>query len=563
MSRSTTTALGVIAPGALVVALATGAVIDCDDARSRSVREPTPSDASTSRPLAVANARDAGSGTGPDAGTFACGTLAMSFGRSFPNDLALSNQTDADCYGWQEFIGLNWPTSGTFFGAPGDTSDVAWQGYMDAHQLFQPGAAPPPPWGAPPVLTRGCALEAHLDAAQLRAIHPLVNATAFSTEFLDTSDNAQAFPRGGAPAWLGDVNGNPTWYEVRVNHDEYDFVVQNGYYNALNQAAFYARQPQPPTTPLQLPPGCDSVAGGPSCPTSRTGAVELKAAWMQVPNPRDPQWSSYKLSSAVIVNPSTQKCQAVTVALVGFHILHKLQSQSSWVWTTFEHKNNAPNAQGPEAESLIGSTWNYNSPSCHPRTVKVPPECQSDGGATVTTTCAPPNQPPQYDIGSKCPAATPTQVTRATPLSPTSSSVNATVTAAIGASYPRSVWLNYELIDVVWSTLPPQVPPACAPRSPGCQSAVVPELTNGLQPTGPVANTVLETYIQVSDPANQFAKSNCILCHQYATVPATDYTSDFSFVMGDAQTPPTATSGDLEARAPTKHRAKNVHRMFQ
>src|SRR5580700_7561587 len=102
MSRSTTTALGVIAPGALVVALATGAVIDCDDARSRSVREPTPSDASTSRPLAVANARDAGSGTGPDAGTFACGTLAMSFGRSFPNDLALSNQTDADCYGWQE-----------------------------------------------------------------------------------------------------------------------------------------------------------------------------------------------------------------------------------------------------------------------------------------------------------------------------------------------------------------------------------------------------------------------------------------------------------------------------
>ncbi|MCU0686051.1 MAG: cytochrome c family protein, partial [Polyangiaceae bacterium] len=537
-----TLALGALFGGSACAVVAAA----CAGAASPQAPEAAPGGAPSE--AKAAPALRAGATTAATAGaTFACGNLTMSFGASFPNNLALGNQTDADCYAWQEFIGLNWPTSGSFFGTPGDTSDVAWQGYIDVHQLFQPGAAPPPPWGTPPVISPDCAQEAHLDAAAARAVHPLVNATTFSTEFLDGSDNAQAFPGGGAPAWLGDVNGNPTWYEVRVNHDEYDFVVQNGYYNALNQVAFYTKQGPTPTIPLQLPSGCNATDGGPNCPTSQAGAVEIKAAWMQVPNPSDPPWSSYKLSRAVIVNPATQKCQQVTVALVGLHIIHKLQSQSTWVWATFEHKNNAPNASNPSASPPIGSTWNYNSSSCQSHTVQVPPACQYEGGSTVTTTCTPANQPPKYNIGSGCPASKPTQITRSTALNSTSVTVNTTVTNAIASSYQGSVWSNYELVDVVWSTLPPQVPPACTAESPGCQKTGVPQLTNGLQPSGPVASTVLETYIQVNAPSNPFAKSNCILCHQQATVPGTKYTSDFSFALGDAQTPSTAKTTKLKA----------------
>jgi hypothetical protein len=49
----------------------------------------------------------------------------------------------------------------------------------------------------------------------------------------------------------------------------------------------------------------------------------------------------------------------------------------------------------------------------------------------------------------------------------------------------------------------------------------------------PVANTTMETYVQ---------QHTCLYCHVHATVPGGNYASDFSFIMGDAQSPPSATA---------------------
>lgn len=484
----------------------------------------------------------------------------MSFSGTVPADFSIGNQTDADCFGWQEFIALNWPASGSNFGTPGDLSELQWQGYMNTHQLFQPNGAAPPPWGTRPQISAECQAEAGLSAEKARTVLPLVNATKFSDEFLSTGDNAEAFP-GDAPAWLGDVNGNNVWFEIRVNQDEYNFIVNNQFYNADKQLAFYTSQPQPPTIPLQLPSGCNGPSS--ACPQTQVGAIELKAAWMKVPNPTDSKWNSYKLSAAVVVDPKTQKCEFVTVALVAFHIIHKTQSQSTWVWATFEHKNNAPNSGTTSTQ-----VWNFNNPNFTPATVNVGnKDCQYNNQASVTTTSTP-NQSPQYYLGDGCPASTPTQVTRMSAIDPTASSVNTTVQTAIQNAFSGSVWQNYMLVNVVWSTNPPTVPPAnnCKPGFPGCQGVRVPQITQSLNPNSAVANTVLETYIQVNDPKNPLAKSNCILCHQYATIPnapsGTAYASDFSFALGSASSPPsTATpKAGLKSKILKKKKIRNIFR---
>lgn len=413
-----------------------------------------------------------------------------------------NNDRDASCFGWQEFISLNWPVaSGVGFGDPGDTGPVAWQGYMSSHQLFQPDGSAPPPWGTPPTITPECLAEAGLTAAAARAAIPLTMATKFSSEF-ESGDGQQAAPRA-APAWLGDVRGNNVWYEVRVSEDEYDTIVQNQLYNRDGQAAYYQKNP---STALALPIG--------TFQPSEVGALELKAAWMEVPNPDDAQWNRYKLAQAVVVDPATQKCQALTVALVGLHIIHKTQAQPTWVWATFEHVDNAPDAADAATTQKL---WNFYDPSCQPRTIQVPDACQYKSQASVTVGCDP-NVSPQYWIGDGCPAPTPIRVTRLAPIDSDAQAVNQAAWTTIRATYPDSVWLNYQVVAVQWSTNPPQQ---------SSQPASVPQVFNSPSPNSNLANTVLETYDQ---------RSKCIDCHQYATISgSSSLPSDFSFALQDAQ----------------------------
>lgn len=422
-----------------------------------------------------------------------------------------NNDGDANCFGWQEFIAINWPVAaGAGFGAPGDTGAVAWQGYMSTQQLFRPDGGPPPAWGTPPVISPDCLAEAGLTAAAARTAIPLTVATKFSSEF-ESGDGQQAAPRN-APAWLGDTRGNNVWYEVRVNQDEYDAIVAGQYYNREGQAAYYQ---QNPNTALALPIG--------TFQPSFVGAMEIKAAWMEVPNPSDAQWNRYKLSQAVVVDPSTQKCQALTVALVGLHVIHKTQAQPTWVWATFEHVDNAPDAADAAATTR---TWNFYDPNCQPRTVQVPAACRFNNQESVIVGCDP-NQPPQYWIGSGCPDPAPIRVTRLSPIDSEAQAVNESAWATIRASYPDSVWLNYQVVAVQWSTNPPQQ---------SDQPVTVPQIFNSPSPDSNLANTVLETYDQ---------RSKCIDCHQYATISGSSssncspskpcYPSDFSFALQDAQ----------------------------
>jgi len=431
--------------------------------------------------------------------TWTCAGAPVSFGPVIPPDFAQSNQEQIDCFAWSEFTSLNWPAAGgdggqVPFGAPGDPGAVQWQTFATADSMFPPDGGKPPDWGTQSQITDDCLAEAGIDKSRAGQVVPLMSASKASTQFR-LSGSGEAFPFSG-PAWLGAKNGTNVWYEVRVSQPEYDFVLQNGFYNANTQQAWVDAG-----KPFVLPQGSLTDGG--------IGAIELKAAWMEVPDPQNPKWRTFKVSQAVVPDPSSQKCRATQVALVGLHIIHKTANQPTWIWATFEHKNNVPD-NGVDA----GTTdWSFFDPSCQPKTLNnLPKSCTPDGGSTVTVGCAP-NQPPPYYIGEGCPPPVPIQVTRMNRLDSTAAGVNQAMQQAISGAYPGSVWSNYQLINVIWSTNPPPPPTTSVP---------VPAVFLSPQPSAstPLVNTTLETYFQ-TDPSNPFQPSNCIVCHDDATVAST------------------------------------------
>ena len=126
----------------------------------------------------------------------------------------------------------------------------------------------------------------------------------------------QAGASDNEAAWVGASNNTNLWYEIRINRDEADFIVANRLYNADAQAEFVAAG-----HPLVLPKG---DADGP------TGAIELKAAWMEVPDSDNPKWAYFKTSDAAILDAAGNDCRLTEVALVGLHIIQKTVRQPSF-----------------------------------------------------------------------------------------------------------------------------------------------------------------------------------------------------------------------------------------
>lgn len=482
---------------------------------------------------------------------FACSSSqTIQFGPTIPPDMSrVTSQTDADCFAWSQFVSLNWPasaiptdggTSDAGFGTPGDLSAVQWQTYMSADLLFLPDGGTPPPWGTQPEISPDCMAEAKITPAQARQMLPLMTASKFSEQFSGNSIN-QAFPFDGSPAWLGAQNNTNVWYDVRVSQPEYDYIVGAGLYNAANQVKWVDGGAG---NPVVLPPGSFST---------NIGAIELKSAWMEVTNPQEARWSRYKLAPAVVPDPTSQKCRTATVALVGLHIIHKTAGQPSFVWATFEHVDNAPD-DGTDAGT---TAWNFYNAQCQPQTIALPANCAADGKSTQVTVGCAANVPPPYFIGEGCPGPVPTQVTRMTPIDSTAQQVNQLVQQQIGQAYPGSVWQNYLLVNTLWSTNPSQSPTKPV-KKPLPFTGAAPSATT------PIANTTMETYLQVRSNSGV---SNCILCHQNAAIAGNSgWASDFSFVFERAQSPSSAQVQKNKAglgKVPPAHPGPKMRRIIR
>ncbi|HEX3683729.1 MAG TPA: hypothetical protein VHU83_14435 [Bryobacteraceae bacterium] len=462
-----------------------------------------------------------------------CSFGVPAIGSTIPNDAPLTDQPTVNCFAWQEFIALNWAAqpghrgvadpsaTPAQFGTPSATAPTVWETYKADTEVMLPGAATPKAWNDPPPSpTCSSGGRAAAALAGKPGTRLLSMTSAFGDFSLDQTSQASR-------QWLADQNGNLVYYEIKLNQDEFNTIVNNQFYNATTQqtTASTGKNPSGGAYQVQLPSGC--LQG--SCPNNGqpiTGAIELKAAWRVLTNPN--QYSRYLTSQAVLVNNGV--CTNATMGLVGLHIIHKTVTQPQFIWATFEQVDNLPPASP--------ATFSPSSCQCQaaiPNTCfKTPPaspvyqNCLSSQSQGQSCT---PNTPPPYNAVSAGCAAYPIQVARYRPISNNSTDpVVATNTAAqqlITNSNPNSVFQYYQLVDVLWSTSPQSSynnqPGQPGPKTPLSMSGATPD------PSAlPVANTTMETYVQTL---------TCLSCHVNANTSGGGYASDFSFVLGGAYAP--------------------------
>lgn len=438
-----------------------------------------------------------------------------------PGDFSMPQQGPVNQFAWQEFIALNWTAdsghAGTpnttvgasGFGMPGDTRPVVWETYMVSSDVFRPDAVPPKPWGSGPTVPENMSATMKQQIGGTTGVGDkfLVNDSKFDGgPRLDLSEFGQA--SAGAP-WLTAQNGYLTYYEKRLNEAEYQYIVDQKLYDASCQRQVAT------TAGIQFPSG----SGTGDCYSSgQCGAIEVKAAWMPLTPKDDP--STFKISRAWIYNPASKIYELRTVGLVGLHIIHKTQRGQQFIWATFEHVANAPNVADVNGGTVAGH-YNYFNPNCNP--AKDAYKCQAN------------HQPTPND-----PYAAPIQVVRMFPIPANNTNnvgcLNQAAWNAIRTANPHSVFLNYELVNVVWPNTNTTVKgPVKTPLPQGDP-----------QPKTIVANTTMETYVQTT--------LSCLDCHSFAAIAETPivkvtkhpktlkaatqpYASDYSFLMSEAQMP--------------------------
>jgi hypothetical protein len=427
-----------------------------------------------------------------------------------PADVSLS-QPNVNCFAWQEFIALNWladtstcaadsraPASS--FGDPQNSGPVVWQTYKGLSEVFLEDAKPPPDWCEPQTAngTRPYALAAPSEFA----LGPK----------LDLSDFNEVAPHD---SWLTAQSGLLTLYDIRINQDEFAYIDANELYNAETQRTVAAS-----SEGLSLPDGSNGA--------TKTGSIELKAAWTELDDPA--QYPNFLTTTATVTYPGKSP-KTATMGLVGLHIIHKTQNAQQFVWATFEHVDNLPRPgdSGP---------YTFFNASCNPASDHYKCAANPNPCATVD----PEHGCPQVD-----PYDAPQQVvrTKQAAIQPDVASLNQAVWKLISAASPRSVFLNYQLINVLWPNSSFTVPPnSRAPLLPGVPQPPLPET---------VANSTLETYVQ---------KQSCLSCHVYGAVasatpdtievarqvttpapPSAPFAADYSFVLGHAQSPPGTPTG--------------------
>jgi hypothetical protein len=234
---------------------------------------------------------------------------------------------------------------------------------------------------------------------------------------------------------------------------------------------------------ISLPDGTEASAA-----YGKTGAIEIKAAWLELPNKAD--WPRFKISKAVVNYPG-QKPKTVVVGLTGLHIIHKTALGQQFIWATFEHKQNAPDATQVAAKQF-SPPYTYYNPDCDPST---------DYYKCVA------NADPASVNGGKNPYDAPIQVVRTTPIATRPNNdvagLNQYVwTQVIAPQSADSTFLNYQLVNTLWSNQNTTVPAGSRVPLPA------PQLSPGPSQE-PVANTTMETYVQ---------NLTCLACHASAPI---------------------------------------------
>lgn len=380
-------------------------------------------------------------------------------------------------YSWRSFIALNWPalTDPAHRGEPdrnkrfGDTSGPrVWATWKSRFEIFQPNGAKPSDWtsydGKNPC---GAGFS-----------NSVVTLSAF-TAFGDFNQAIQDLQQVGNPL----VARNRTYarYEVRVNQQEFNSIMNHNWYIASNLPS--ADKPVP----------------------FNVGSTEIKAAWRILTDKDTPAIRSryYIVPNAQVFDVAAKKCLKQDIALVGFHIVSKTTDRPQWIWSTFEQIDNVPGLSS-EPKPPSGVPFSFNEPT-KPQVLD-PPQRRPP----------PPISPTNPPVANPIPM----QVVRQQQILPETMAMNQAYWNL--PEIKGTVWQNYMLVVTQWPT---QISPE-APKNNGA-----PFPSSGTE----IANTTMETYKQ-SD------SDSCMDCHHESNKAGRDFVM---FVTMDAFRPGVATPADL------------------
>ena len=348
---------------------------------------------------------------------------------------------------WKKFMELNRPA------APGPnnrgqadpvrklgdtTGPRVWMTWKSRFEIFQPGGVAPAPWpsydGHNP-----CGPGSRNDAVTLNSF----------SAFSDFNQALGTFDKLGNPL----VAQNRTYlrYEIRVNREEFESIVDNGWYRA------------------------DKLPGPETFVPYKTGSTEVKAAWRILTERDTPDVRKryYVVPGAQVFDAQAGKCVLRDIALVGLHIVSKTAGQPQWIWSSFEHVDNVP-AIADEPRPPAGVPMSFNDPA----------RPQALDPATPPLAVSPAN-PPSAD-------PSPMQVIRKQKIASETMRINEAFWGL--PDIKGTVWQNYMLVATQWPT-------RGSPESPANDGAPFP--SRGVN----LANSTMETYFQ-DDGAS------CMACHQ-------------------------------------------------
>jgi hypothetical protein len=182
------------------------------------------------------------------------------------------------------------------------------------------------------------------------------------------------------------------------------------------------------------------------------------------------------------------------VGLVGLHVVYRTAKRPQWIWSSFEHVDNVPEADGP----VPGRRYSFNYGTAY---LKGDPEPNLDANAPSGEKPGIPAQTRSlaFELHGKL---RPTQVQRLQPVHPKTEAANHKYQELLGGT----VWQYYKLVVTQFPTQP-ENDNADTPGVPFPGPGGTVEAAKGAPARVSVANTTMETYYQ---------DRSCMECHSGA-----------------------------------------------
>lgn len=224
-------------------------------------------------------------------------------------------------YSWQALVAINWPldNNGNALVSFTDNGTPTWLTWKEAFQVYRADGKKPATWDSPRT-DSGLGLKKSLIEDHDSRIILSSNTPTHTGHDNIADETDQAFA-----GKLFDQNGNVVVYEVLMNKEEFDYVVENKLYNINGQLEFSKSN-----TEANFPKG--------NYETQELGATEIKLAW-KILNDTDYK-ERYFRDEGYIIDETTGKPKKADLGLIGFHISQKTPTGKQWVWSTFEHIDN-------------------------------------------------------------------------------------------------------------------------------------------------------------------------------------------------------------------------------